>query len=458
MKVILFLTLALSGGWTEPIEIAEGSNSDLVLDRNGVCWCNPSSWFLYSFNNETSTWQFEIEAPSPGTPLFDSDGTLWMFNGFTYIRWDGQVWSEVETVPAYPSANFNTNITADSSDGIWVGWETDWWGAQQVVYNRYLNGTWGDPGPVSDTLISTDDKDIRSMTTDAEGRVWFVWRNIWDPEYDDGDVLKAKYNDDGVWSEESVLYVHDYEQDTIFPLCPHLAPDRDGGVWAVWCGHDAGSIFMYYIQVQYWDGESWSELETIAEAGVFDIFGNPEVRIAVDNLGYVWVVWRQALVPRDAYCDIYYSVNTGEGWSEPAPIDDDPGADGDPEIVVDYMGRVWCVWGSTRGGEAGTWASYYWSTGVEEPAPVTPATHLPVLTVERSLGSSFTFHVSNPAKSTEIQIYDAAGRNVRNLEINTDVLTWDGTDNIDEMLSAGVYFVRIDGTRTNASERIVLIR
>jgi len=46
---------------------------------------------------------------------------LWMFNGFTYIRWDGQVWSEVETVPAYPSANFNTNITADSSDIIWNG-------------------------------------------------------------------------------------------------------------------------------------------------------------------------------------------------------------------------------------------------------------------------------------------------------------------------------------------------
>jgi len=377
---------------------------------------------------------------------------LWMFNGFTYIRWDGQVWSEVETVPAYPSANFNTNITADSSDGIWVGWETDWWGAQQVVYNRYLNGTWGDPGPVSDTLISTDDKDIRSMTTDAEGRVWFVWRNIWDPEYDDGDVVKAIYNDNGVWSEEFALYVHDYVQDTLFPNGISLAPDRDGGVWAVWFGNDWGD--PHYVKVQYWDGENWSEPETINKSGSISV--HPRARIAVDNLGYVWAVWRQALVAGDDNCDLYYSVNTGEGWSEPALIDDDPGADGDPEIAVDYMGRVWCVWGSTRGGEAGTWASYYWSTGVEEPA--TLATHLPGFCVDNHVGRAFVFRISNRAKSTEIQIYDAAGRNVKNLGINTDVLTWDGTDNIGEMLPGGVYFVRMSADGFTANERIIILR
>ena len=150
---------------------------------------------------------------------------------------------------------------------------------------------------------------------------------------------------------------------------------------------------------------------------------------------------------------IYYSVNIGSGWSESAPVNEHPAIDGSPDIAVDGEGRVWCVWSSNRDDHPGIWASYTRPSGVEE-----DVIHQPALTVEKRIGSSFIFRVSNLNSPAQISIYDASGRNVRNLELNTETVTWDGSDVQGEMLSSGVYFVRVNTPDFTANERIILLR
>ena len=181
--------------------------------------------------------------------------------------------------------------------------------------------------------------------------------------------------------------------------------------------------------------------------------------MAVDADGNVWAVWREDIGAEDPYGDIYYSVNTGEGWSEPGAVSPAPGTDHQPDIAVDGAGRVWCVWGSVRdSGEWGVYASYATGVGVEEPVTPVPVTHQPTFTVEQSIGREFVFHISNRASPTTIQIYDASGRMVKGLLVKDEVVAWDGTDRKGEMLPAGIYFVRLDSEKAGVKTRIILTR
>ncbi|MBD3284784.1 hypothetical protein GF338_00455, partial [candidate division WOR-3 bacterium] len=127
---------------------------------------------------------------------------------------------------------------------------------------------------------------------------------------------------------------------------------------------------------------------------------------------------------------------------------------------VDGEGRVWCVWVSNRGGEDkwdySVWASYTKASGVEE--PITPATPQPIFTVDKGIGSSFTFRVSNPSTSGILQIYSSSGRLVNRLTVHASgEIVWDGCGFKGKRLSAGVYFARLNKTDT-PSLKIVLTR
>ncbi|MBN2380935.1 T9SS type A sorting domain-containing protein, partial [candidate division WOR-3 bacterium] len=150
----------------------------------------------------------------------------------------------------------------------------------------------------------------------------------------------------------------------------------------------------------------------------------------------------------------YYSVNTGSGWSEPAPVNEHPAVDDYPDLAVDGEGRVWCVWGSTRGGEAGIWASYTPFTGVEEE----PVTHQPpTFSIDRAVGRHFNFYVPSQVIPGKLEIYDACGRLVRQLAVDNQTLFWNGTEDAGKRLSPGVYFVRFS-MKTGATEKIILTR
>jgi len=441
---------ALWGGiWSEPELIGFETSAYLAVDNQGACWCGGGPW-IYTYRGDALGWQAVTETPFGGHTCFDKGDTLWLWAGndwaIYYSRWDGENWSEVDTVPTYPSANFFSKITADSTNGVWVTWSTDWVGFWAVAYNRYRNGAWGEPQVVTDTLEEVD-HDIECITTDAYGRVWFGWREIGYGPY--MGPLKAVYRDGDTWGETMIVSAEECWS------CGglRLTPDRKGGIWASW-GYQKEKDSLPVTVLSYWDGGSWSSVDTIA-------IGYVGPHFAADAENNMWLVWSKEVSDEDY--DIYCSVNQGSGWSEPAPVSEHPAVDQWPDIAVDDAGRIWCVWSSNREGEDewdySIWASYATVVGVEEPIPpVTPVTHrLPSLTIDKSVGGEFTFSVSHSNIVRGIVICDASGRVVRDLTIcNNQTIHWDGTDANGQALSPGVYFVKL--SPNTSSLKLVLIR
>lgn len=179
----------------------------------------------------------------------------------------------------------------------------------------------------------------------------------------------------------------------------------------------------------------------------------------MDTYGNAWAVWRQALQDYDPCGDIYYSVNTGTSWSEPAPVNEHPAVDRYPDIAVDGEGRIWCVWSSNREGENewdySVYASYFVGAGIDEELPESESKLS--LAVEPGVGQSFTFRIPPLVGQGELIIYDASGRVVRDLTIsNSQNVRWDGTDNKGQTLPQGVYFTRLPPNTSPL--KLVLIR
>ncbi len=463
LKGILPVFLALQGvmlgvAWSEPERLVPYNTYNglptPIVANDGIAWNIILPWVLY-FPDEQAGWQKVTECYLGGliSACFDKGDTLWLVRDNTgygeiyYTRYDGEVWSEVDTVPVYPFENFNSRVAADSSGGVWVGWITMRFWNRQAAYNRYQDGEWGDPQTATDTL-ETMEHEFCSITTDALGRVWFGWL-----KHSPGEYLEARYCDGNSWSDVTTIEANEEEPYGLGLFT--LSPDRKGGMWAIWSFRSANDSFQ--VRASHCDGEAWSEPDTIAEAGNLNDTAWPEADITVDSYGNAWVVWRQALEENDAYGDIYYSVNSGSGWSEPAPVNEHPAVDRFPDIAVDGAGRVWCVWGSTRDDSAGIWASYTTSSSTEETSY--PVIRHPTLSVKPSVGGSFTFRVSSPDIRGELLIYDAGGRVVRHLTIrSSQVIRWDGTDEEGYPLSCGVYFVRVESGTSTPTGKVVLIR
>jgi len=445
--------------WSEPECIAFGSGSGFALDNQGVLWYCIAPVGIYSYRSEALGWQLEIESDVWWQICFDKGDTLWNLGWpgafrIYYVRYDGESWSEREDVPTFPYSPEDlpwSPIILDSNGVVWVGWTS--WGFTVIAYNRYKDGVWHGVEHIVDSGNYDSLRNLLAMTTDASGRLWVGWSR-WSVDGDD--TLEVSYYDGENWSEampigESLFFIYAYLD---------LAPDEEGGMWALW-SQDGGLEGAYILQARYWDGESWLSTDTITNASA----GLPQ--IAVDTHNTAWAVWVQ-------HEDIYYSFNTGNGWSEPAPVDEHPEVDGSPIIAVDGAGRIWCVWSSNREGEDkwdySIWASYTTSSGVEEGSFIQPPKSAIESIYPNPFHSSTTISYSvagrlgsNGTQSVKLSIFDVSGREVKVLASGEKTpghyeVTWNGKDAKGASCPSGVYFIRMRSEEFNANQRIILLR
>lgn len=435
LGVVVSLCALRGWEWSTPERLATreyfpGPYQTVIVDNHGVVWALAYPQLL-NFPSEHLGWQKVTESPGWGySACFDKGDTLWVFNSnpnaVFYIRYEGQSWSGVDTMPILSTTdeNYCPVVSGDSTNGVWVGWSSHWC---PNAYNRYKDGQWNEPTVIPGSNWSFE---FLSITTDALGRVWFGWQGG-----DKGTSLEYRYNDNGVWSEQMSVRA----LDSVYAEKLDLAPDREGGIWAMW--YVSWRESPCFIEARRYEDGEWGDIDTLGDVGSFSDQTFPSMpKIAVDAYGRAWAVWRQALVPEDNCGDIYYSFNSGQGWSTPAPVDTDPAIDQLPDIAVDGAGRVWCAWWSNRGDSVGLWASYTMSVGIEEPT-VTQSGRVE-LSVEPAIGRMFTFRVSNPGRIEEVGIYEPSGRKVCRLQV-ADKTFWPGTDEEGNSLPSGVYFARL---------------
>ncbi|NOR16777.1 T9SS type A sorting domain-containing protein, partial [candidate division WOR-3 bacterium] len=110
---------------------------------------------------------------------------------------------------------------------------------------------------------------------------------------------------------------------------------------------------------------------------------------------------------------------------------------------------------------------FFATTGIEEEQIAHFQSHVLNLSVSPNPFREKTeieFSIGQSAEGIELKIYDASGRLVKDFSrLTLDALRptqiiWDGTDQNDRMVPAGVYFVRFESGDYSKTEKAILLR
>ncbi len=137
-----------------------------------------------------------------------------------------------------------------------------------------------------------------------------------------------------------------------------LPVDSSGALHAVWgseenLGGAAGTDYDIFYSTN--SGSGWSYPELLNTNGTSDTGWDYEPQVIVDSTGVLHAVW---ISPEDLNgtagtdYDIFYSTNAGSGWSYPELFNTngttDSGFEGGAQIIEASSGTLHAVWHSTE--------------------------------------------------------------------------------------------------------------
>lgn len=184
----------------------------------------------------------------------------------------------------------------------------------------------------------------RNIATYKDGNgdvhVYVVWADkssgvdsVWFVKSDDGGINF----DDPVVVDEGIFGSQ---------ISPILAVDgSSGNVFVVWEDEEGGDRDIF---LKKYDGAGFSDREKVNQdiGGFQDYDTTPS--IAINSLGYIYVVWEHRESPLDNYPDIYFakSINGGNTFSSPTTI---AFYGRRPAIAVDSLDTSYIVWEDITG-------------------------------------------------------------------------------------------------------------
>ena len=274
------------------------------------------------------------------------------------------------------------------------------------------------------------------------------------------DYVTIRYNSDGdtVWTRR---YNGTGDDDDI---PEEIAVDRFGNVNVTGESWGGAGPRVDYLTIQYdsLGNENWIQRYD----GPATEIDRPSA-IAVDDDGNVYVTGKSRGTVDDDYVSIVYNrfgdsiavliydgPNSGGAWQD-APQD----------IVADSKGNFYVTGLSGGIGTCYDFATVKYSgiVGIEEQRDKKPQTRNMRLTcMPNPFTTSTSIHltgIGQSAERIELQIYDVAGRRVRDFILypSSFILetTWDGRDEGGKVVSPGIYFISLGGS---IQQKVVKIR
>lgn len=299
--------------------------------------------------------------------------------------------------------------------------------------------------------VNQDDEysDINpEVAIDGSGVPWIVWMGT-DPVQLDEEIYFSKWEGAG-WSCRQRLHADNQVPDRF----PEIASGKlDGVPWVVWAGGNVNTG-MYDFLVSRLTASGWSQPETVFTAGerydAYDIVardtslvwvvwstrigggdrdifarkrengvwgeieqivkpntGDQEPRIDLDSKDRLWVVWQGSF-------QIFSSVRSDTGWTEPLFVKHDVGGSFVPWIAIDDDDVPWMVWdaGNSSGGgdiasarwEVDRWVEPGWVNG---PDPSDSEDKNPVIVSVPGSGPFVVWWGGRPVYATHMDIYES---------------------------------------------------
>jgi len=297
----------------------------------------------------------------------------------------------------------------------------------ELLFVEWNGGAW-----ISEPVSSVGDEgDCNSLIIGPDGTPHIAFCS-----YSPTDAVKYSYRDQyGMWQTITV-------DDT-------MGSDPQGTSLAI---DDQGYPHISYntsseIRYASWNGASW-DIETVDafDTGLHEF----DTSLALDQYGF----------PHIAYClgtgdSLMYSVNQGAGWltESVCPIDNDYG--GDPDLVLDALGRPHIAFDSGLYGDGLMYAYNDEPSGIA--SDTADAETLSVQIGPNPFSEILSITCNGPlAANSNFRVLDVSGRLVTEMDLEESGTVFYWRPEIS--LPDGAYFVVIETGDHEVVERCILLR
>ena len=286
-----------------------------------------------------------------------------------------------------------------------------------------------------------------AIATDGAGNVYVTGRSVCSETY--WDYATVKYNTSG-----TEQWVARYDAASSYDVVYAIAIDDAGNVYVTGRSEDSGT-YQDYATVKY--NSSGTEQWVARYDAAID--WDKAFAIAVDGAGNVYVTGESGCSETGYnYATVKYSSSGAEQW---VARYDGPrsGEDLAYAIAVDGAGNVYVTGRSSWPNSDYATIKYSQGPGVAEASPDVSSNRLEITQLIPQPVITYTLPSSS---SISLKIYDVTGKLVRTLvtgsqEAGTRIVTWDGRDRSGQLVSSGLYFIRIATPEFSRTAKVIIV-
>ena len=418
---------------------------------------------------------------------------------------------------------YTPTIVVGNDGTIYVSWdgEPSPFNYKQVYFSKSTDGglTFTPDVLVNDTAGGIKNHPHRnpSMAVDSAGVIYIA--------YDDGrngpgnyDIYFSKSTDGGFTFPNDVL-VNDTIGDILNDTRPALALSKEGDIYVSWNkqfdwlyvskSSDGGISFSSDVLVNDTVSSSWQNSIDVDSRGYVHVLWrddrdvpnaniyysrsinggltfSPNIRVndaahepepqaypsmCVDDSGVVYAVWEEGPA---SYSDVFFTLSTDTGDSvfvEPnVEVDDSDSLCDYPSVAVGDSGKIYVMWSDFRNGFftndvffcIGKYESGVKEEGKKDTRHETTDIRLTIHPNPFRDRLNINFSIEHSAEDTELKIYDATGRLVKEFSHTSNQqfkqVIWAGDDNYGNKVPSGVYFLMFTTKRVRETRNLLLIR
>ncbi len=389
---------------------------------SGVTWSNPNIRVNTEPGNTDQTYPSLAVGPDDGIYVVwqdDRNGSYDIY--FSKSINGGTNWTE-------PNVKINTgndtgwqsapSIAVDSGGTIYVVWEDNRNGDWNIYFAKSIDGgdTWSDPNIRVNSANSSIQRNSK-IAVDSAGTIYVTWE---DDRNGDDDIYFAKSTDGGsTWTEPNIKINDD--TGTSSQLNPDIAVNSSNGVYIVWQDYrNVGGDIYFAGSID--GGETWLSPNVKINSDT-ELDSQYDPVVDVGPTGTIYVAWQDY---REGFGDIFfaYSMDVGLNWLHPNErINDDSGDNSqyDPAMVSSPANEIYVTWSDYRNTDGDIYIAS--RNGPKPPNPTVdsvmvdgflPSTSEIQHIISNEPEFSFTYNdlKSDALAQYNVSLWDAGGSNV----------------------------------------------
>jgi len=327
----------LANNW----KVNTDDNGESQLDPSFVMGINGYLYFVWEDNRSSSAYKIYAQK-------YDINGN--------------QQWEPDDLVIATANNQVNPEITVDVENNLYVAWNDDSTGNQDVYFIKLNSGdgsdVWGGRKKISTLVEAADQTNPHLAVCNNSTTTLIIWE---DDRNGDLDLYLRNYNQNGIeiWSTEKRINTNPVA-DGNNQFAGDLAIDSNDNIYIAWTDDRLGNFDIYAQKYDSSGNSLWiSDTKINTDSTATDQYSPA---IAIDSNDNIYIAWTDA---RDEDKNIYaqkYDSSGNSLWTEDLRINIDLG-DFDQygvELIIDpSTGLPFACWTDVRDGNDDIFATEF---------------------------------------------------------------------------------------------------